>query len=84
MLCWQARVSVDDFHQFVLAPEEKYVEVSNANFGGLCRSCDEFGFWSLCPTFSVFQAVLMEEAEARQSQTVTFTFQRKPGKWQWK
>jgi hypothetical protein len=31
-----------------------------------------------------FKGVLMEEAEARQSQTASFTFQRKPGEWQWK
>jgi hypothetical protein len=28
--------------------------------------------------------MLMEEAEAPQSQTSALTFQRKPGEWQWR
>jgi hypothetical protein len=79
MLCWRAPVSVDDFRPFVLALEEKYVEVTSANIGGLYRLCDEFGFGLSNRLSASFKGVLMEEAEARQSQTAAFTFQRKPG-----
>jgi hypothetical protein len=82
ILDWRPPVSVNDFHQFVLGLEEKSVEVTNATISGLSLLCDKFGFWSLCSAFSVFQGVLMEEAEARQSQTAAFTFQRNP--WEWK
>jgi hypothetical protein len=40
-------VSVDGFRQFVLALEEKDVEVTNANISGLFLLCDEFGFWTV-------------------------------------
>jgi hypothetical protein len=36
------------------------------------------------PLSASFKAVLIEEAEARQSQTAAFTFQRKLGEWQLK
>jgi hypothetical protein len=42
-----APASLDGFHQFVLALEEKDVEVTNANIGGLFPLSDVFGFWSV-------------------------------------
>jgi hypothetical protein len=58
------------------------VEVTNANIGSLSQLSDEFRFWSICAALGVFQGILMEEAEVRQSQTSAFTFQRKSGEWQ--
>jgi hypothetical protein len=55
IICWRARVSVNDFHQFVLAIEEKYVEVTKANIGGLFRLCDEFGFGLSAPLWASFK-----------------------------
>jgi hypothetical protein len=40
-------VSVDDFHQFVWALENKDIEVTNVNVGGLSLMSDEFGFVGL-------------------------------------
>jgi hypothetical protein len=42
-----APVSVDGFRSFVLALEEKDVEVTNANIGCLFVFCDEFGLWTV-------------------------------------
>jgi hypothetical protein len=69
----QAPVSVDDFRQFVLALEDKDVEMTNANFGGLSLLCDEFRFTPLSERLSAFrQSADFKEvviAEVRHSQT---------------
>jgi hypothetical protein len=69
----RAPLSVRDFRQFVLELEEKDVEVTNANIGGLFPLSDVFGFWSV---WAAFKGVVMQEAEARQSRIASFTFQR--------
>jgi hypothetical protein len=48
-------VSVDNFHQFVSALEEKNVEVTNGNIDGLSMLCDEFCFFGLSERLSAFQ-----------------------------
>jgi hypothetical protein len=50
-----ASVSIDELLLFILALEEKYVEVTNANVGSLSQLCDEFGFESTCAYFGVIQ-----------------------------
>jgi hypothetical protein len=68
----RAPVSVDDFRQFVLALEDKDVEVTNANFGALSLLCDEFRFFGLYERLSAFrqpsafkQVAVVEDSEAR-------------------
>jgi hypothetical protein len=51
----RAPVSVDDFRLFVSALEDKPVEVTNSNFGGLSLLCDEFGFAALSERLSAFR-----------------------------
>jgi hypothetical protein len=41
----QAPVSVDEMDQFILALEEKDVQVTKTNIGSLSLLCAEFGFW---------------------------------------
>jgi hypothetical protein len=80
----RAPLSVDDFRQFVLELEEKDVAVTNSNISGLSLLSDEFGFRPTDQLSAAFKGVVIQEAEVRQSQTAVFTFQRKPGEWQWK
>jgi hypothetical protein len=68
----QAPVSVNDFRQFVSALEDKDVEVTNVNFGGLSLLCDEFRFEGLSERLSAFrqsadfkEAAVSEDSEAR-------------------
>jgi hypothetical protein len=66
----RAPVSIDDFRQFVSVLEDKAVEVTNANFGGLSLLCDEFRFESLSERLSAFRQspdfkAMMEDSEAR-------------------
>jgi hypothetical protein len=41
-----APISVDELREFVLALEEKHVELTNAHIGGLSLFSDKHGFWS--------------------------------------
>jgi hypothetical protein len=68
----RAPVSVDDFHLFVSALEDKDVEKTNANFGRLSLLCDEFHFASLSERLSAFwesaefkEVSVMEDSESR-------------------
>jgi hypothetical protein len=68
----RAPVSVDDFRQFVLALEDKDVEVTNANFVGLSLLCDDFGFVSLSERLLTFrqsadfkEVAILEDSEVR-------------------
>jgi hypothetical protein len=68
----RAPVSVDDFRQFVLALEDKAIEVTNVNFSRLSLLCNEFRFAALSERLSAFrqsadfaEVSAMEDSEAR-------------------
>jgi hypothetical protein len=67
----RALVGVDDFREFVLVLEDKSVQITNADLGGLSLLCDQFCFIGLSEWLSAFQrsanfkaVVMIEEAEA--------------------
>jgi ribosome-associated toxin RatA of RatAB toxin-antitoxin module len=80
----RAPVSVDGFRQFLPVLEAKDVEATNANIGGFSLFYNELGFGLSEWLSASFKGVVMQEAEGRQSQMASFTFQRKLGEWQLK
>jgi hypothetical protein len=48
-------VTLSDFREFVSALEGKEVEITDTNFPGLQRLCEEFGFWAFAVKLSEFR-----------------------------
>jgi hypothetical protein len=52
----KSQVSLSDFREFVSALQNTAVKITNNNFEGLSRLCDEFGFRDLVGRLSEFRA----------------------------
>jgi hypothetical protein len=66
----RAPVWVDDLRELVLGLEDKSVQITNANLGGLSLLCDQFCFIGLSEQLSAFrqsadfnEVVVIEKAE---------------------